>query len=201
MPSTHDPYRREICPPGFESLEVLSSRWSGPAIEPPTKTKSTPSGGPMGKPKPGPAVGSRAEPGPESPKERLAIIKRLSAEWFGDLDADEGRFRTHVYENPDPKEFDFLQHRMLLHFRIAGGISLYIGLADLNKLLSISDKDLGFGSEDLLPLAKQLANKVTELSRIFFEWHSPVDNDEKLPASLRQGLLEAEAEDHVPMDI
>ncbi len=115
----------------------------------------------------------------------LLELKGEIANWMAFLSMLGKLFEENVYQNPDPHPMDYLMHRGNLHLAMGNGINLLMALwkeaADRQK------QDCG----DIEVLLQAVQAKIDELSVVFFNWHTPMGLDPRVPEGFKVGWGEA----------
>src|SRR4051794_12497219 len=91
----------------------------------------------------------------------LALLEKEFSAWVAEIQSNEELFKKHVYENENPTQLDFRQHRASLSVTIAWGETLALKFVEVE----------GQGGERYVDLIDE---KIIALRSVFHEWHGAI---------------------------
>lgn len=107
-------------------------------------------------------------------------LQQQFSEWLEYLGTNEALFKRHVYENPEAGQMDFRQHRMRLYGLLHNGENLALRYEALSEPESAA-------------FVAVIEQKLKELQRTLLEWHMPLDFEDSVPESFKEGVKAIDA--------
>lgn len=123
-------------------------------------------------------------------KDQFSVLKQRFRDWSKMCEENEELFQRYVYNNENPSDGDFRQHRFVLCNMMTHGESIAY---DILTFCGDNPETDAETKMEAVSYARFIDQKLAQMRSTFFKWHGDVESQMDFPDSLKEAAREIAA--------